>query len=92
MSKKKGILERLAAGPVVGDGSMMFTLEKRGYVSYEKWIPDAVLKYPDAVLQLHREFVRAGADVIQSASFYSTDDRLNLPGKDCSVTVSMAHR
>lgn len=78
MGSKKGIIERLREGPVVGDGSMLFTLEKRGYVNAGRWTPEAVLKYPEAVLQLHKEFVRAGADVVQTASFYSTDDRLRL--------------
>ena len=44
----KGILERLAEGPVIGDGSYVFTLEKRGYVKGGAWTPEAVLEYPDA--------------------------------------------
>ena len=28
----QGILERLAAGPIIGDGGFIFELEKRGYV------------------------------------------------------------
>ena len=48
MSAKKGLLERLADGPVVGDGSFVMTLEKRGYVLAGKWTPEACLRYPDA--------------------------------------------
>lgn len=88
MASKRGILERLKEGPVVGDGSMLFTLEKRGYVNTGRWTPEAVLKYPEAVLQLHKEFVRAGADVVQTASFYSTDDRLSISGEAAEFTVS----
>ncbi|XP_039250949.2 betaine--homocysteine S-methyltransferase 1-like [Styela clava] len=76
MSEKKGILQRLAEGPVVGDGSMCFILEKRGYAKAGPWTPEAVIEYPDAVLQLHKEYVRSGADVVQTASFYSNDDKL----------------
>lgn len=78
MSKtaKKGILERLADGPVIGDGSVCVTLEKRGYCKAGPWTPEAVVEYPDAVIQLQREYLRAGADVIQTASFYSSDDKL----------------
>lgn len=72
-----GILERLAKGPVVGDGSMVLTLEKRGYVCAGPWTPEAVVEYPDAVLQLHKEFVRAGADVVQTATFFASDFKLN---------------
>jgi len=32
---KKGLLERLAVGPVIGDGGFVFALEKRGYVKAE---------------------------------------------------------
>lgn len=72
-----GILQRLAKGPVVGDGSMVTTLEKRGYVCPGPWTPEAVVEYPEAVLQLHKEFVRAGSDVIQTATFFASDVKLN---------------
>ena len=32
----KGLLERLAAGPVIGDGGFIFALEKRGFVKVSK--------------------------------------------------------
>lgn len=73
---RKGILQRLSEGPVIGDGSMCMTLEKRGYCRAGPWTPEAVVEYPDAVLQLQREYLRAGADVIQTASFYASDDKL----------------
>ncbi|XP_076805298.1 betaine--homocysteine S-methyltransferase 1-like [Clavelina lepadiformis] len=73
---KKGLLERLAERPVVGDGSQCMTLEKRGYCRAGPWTPEAVLLYPDAVRQLLREYLRAGADVIQTPCFYSSDGKL----------------
>ena len=72
----KGILERLAEGPVVGDGSMCMTLEKRGYARAGAWTPEAVLLFPDAVRQLLREYLRAGADVLTAPCFYASDGRL----------------
>ena len=73
---KTGLLERLAKGPVIGDGSMCMTLEKRGYCRAGPWTPEAVLLYPDAVRQLLREYLRAGADVLQTPCFYSSDGKL----------------
>ena len=73
---KKGLLERLADGPVIGDGSMCMTLEKRGYCRAGPWTPEAVLLYPDAVRQLLREYLRAGSDVLQTPCFYSSDGKL----------------
>lgn len=85
--EKKGILQRLDEGPVVGDGSICMTLEKRGYCKAGPWTPEAVVEYPDAVLQLQREFLRAGSDIVQTAAFYSSDDKL-FYNEDCvSYTV-----
>ena len=44
----KGLLERLAAGPVIGDGGFVFALEKRGYVKAGPWTPEAVMEEPEA--------------------------------------------
>ncbi|KAG8010525.1 Betaine--homocysteine S-methyltransferase 1 [Nibea albiflora] len=61
--EKKGILERLDAGEIViGDGGFVFALEKRGYVKAGPWTPEAAAEHPEAVRQLHREFLRAGSN------------------------------
>ncbi len=41
-------------------------------------------EHPDAVKELAREFARAGADVTQTFTFNSTNDRLP---KTCKYTV-----
>ncbi|KAK7071312.1 hypothetical protein SK128_028296 [Halocaridina rubra] len=79
---KKGLLERLREGVVIGDGGFVIALEKRGYVTGGPWTPEAVIENPDAVRQLHREFLRAGSDVMQTFTFYSTDDKLKLGGNE----------
>lgn len=72
---ERGILERLNAGEVlVGDGGMTYALEKRGYVKAGPWTPESTVEHPEAVRQLHREFHRAGADVIQAFTFSMDDD------------------
>ncbi|XP_062269421.1 betaine--homocysteine S-methyltransferase 1 isoform X1 [Platichthys flesus] len=74
---EKGILERLDAGEVViGDGGFVFALEKRGYVKAGPWTPEAAAENPEAVRQLHREFLRAGSTVMQTFTFYASDDKL----------------
>ncbi|XP_061654991.1 betaine--homocysteine S-methyltransferase 1 [Phyllopteryx taeniolatus] len=84
---KKGILERLDAGEVViGDGGFVFALEKRGYVKAGPWTPEAAAEYPDAVRQLHREFLRAGSNVMQTFTFYASDDKLENRGHTQHVT------
>ncbi|KAK5870951.1 hypothetical protein PBY51_003856 [Eleginops maclovinus] len=84
---KKGILERLDAGEVViGDGGFVFALEKRGYVKAGPWTPEAAAEHPEAVRQLHREFLRAGSNVMQTFTFYASDDKLENRGNKLSFT------
>lgn len=76
----KGILERLADGPVLGDGGYLLELEKRGYVQAGPFTPEVVIEHPDALAQLHREFLRAGVDILQTMTFYASDDKLGTVG------------
>jgi betaine-homocysteine S-methyltransferase len=62
-------LERLAAGPLVGDGGYYLELERRVTGSYKTAVPTAVLDHPDGVLELHREFARAGSELLQAMAW-----------------------
>ena len=77
---KKGILERLAEGPVLGDGGYLLELEKRGWVRAGPFTPEVVLNNPDALRQLHVEFKTAGAEVLQALTFYASRDKLATVG------------
>ena len=81
----KGILERLADGPVLGDGGYLLELEKRGYVQAGPFTPEVVIEHPEALEQLHREFLRAGAEVLQTMTFYASDDKLATVGMQGKV-------
>jgi len=78
--KKKGILERLKEGPVVGDGGYLLELEKRGWVRAGPFTPEVALTYPDALRELHVEFREAGAEVLQALTFYASRDKLATVG------------
>ncbi len=86
----QGLLERLADGPVIGDGGFVFALEKRGYVKAGPWTPEATVENPDAVRELHREFLRAGSDVMQAFTFYASDDKLENRGNTAASMYSGA--
>src|SRR5436853_5039549 len=81
----KDILQRLAEGPVLGDGGYLLELEKRGYVQAGPFTPEVVIEHPDALAQLHREFLRAGVDVLQTMTFYASDDKLATVGLEGKV-------
>ena len=74
------ILEKLAQGPVIGDGGTIFELERRGYVSAGPFTPQAVLYHPEAVKQLQTDFARAGAEVIQACTYYAHEEKLKTVG------------
>jgi betaine-homocysteine S-methyltransferase len=78
--KKKGILERLKEGPVLGDGGYLLELEKRGWVRPGPFTPEVAIVYPDALRELHIEFRRAGAEVLQALTFYASRDKLATVG------------
>jgi betaine-homocysteine S-methyltransferase len=82
MSQKKGILERLKEGPVLGDGGYLLELEKRGWVRAGPFTPEVALTYPDALRELHVEFREAGAEVLQALTFYASRDKLKTVGLD----------
>jgi betaine-homocysteine S-methyltransferase len=76
----KGLLERMADGPVLGDGGYLLELEKRGYVQAGPFTPEVSVVHPDALAQLHREFLRAGAEVLQALTFYASEEKLATVG------------
>jgi betaine-homocysteine S-methyltransferase len=79
-TKKKGILERLKDGPVLGDGGYLLELEKRGWVRAGPFTPEVALTYPDALRELHIEFREAGSEVLQALTFYASRDKLATVG------------
>ena len=77
---KKGILQRLKEGPVLGDGGYLLELEKRGWVRAGPFTPEVALVYPEALRELHIEFREAGAEVLQALTFYASRDKLATVG------------
>ncbi|HUQ94184.1 MAG TPA: homocysteine S-methyltransferase family protein [Bryobacteraceae bacterium] len=78
--KKPDILERLNNGVVIGDGGYLLELEKRGYVKAGPFTPEVATEHPEALRQLHREFFRAGSEVLQTCTFYASEEKLRSAG------------
>ena len=68
--------QRLAAGVVIGAEGYVFELERRGYVKAGPYVPEVILDAPDALRQLHREFLRAGSDVMVALTYYAHREKL----------------
>jgi betaine-homocysteine S-methyltransferase len=78
----KGLLKRLAEGPVICAEGYLFELERRGYVQAGPFVPEVVLEAPEAVRQLHWEFVRAGSDVVEAFTYYGHREKLKIIDKE----------
>ena len=76
----KGILERLADGPVLGDGGYIVELEQRGHVITGAFTPEVALTHPEAVRELHYEMKNAGCEVLQVMAFYGSREKLATVG------------
>src|SRR5215831_19683848 len=85
--------QRLKHGIVLGDGGYLLELERRGYVDSgsgrEKvgtgkgsgqFTPEVSVENPDALRELHREFLRAGSQVLQALTFFGTREKLTRSG------------
>jgi len=78
----RGLLERLAQGPVICAEGYLFELERRGYLQAGAFVPVVVLEHPELVAQLHREFVHAGSDVVEAFTYYAHREKLRLIGRE----------
>jgi betaine-homocysteine S-methyltransferase len=79
---KPGLLECLGAGPVLCAEGYLFELERRGYLQAGAFVPEVIVEHPEAVLQLHREFVSAGSDVVEALTYYAHREKLRMVGRD----------
>jgi len=81
----KSVIELLNEGTVLGDGGYLIELERRGYVDSGsgrervgtgtgsgQFTPEVAIENPDALCELHREFLRAGSQVLQALTFFGT--------------------
>lgn len=89
----KPITELLKSGVVLGDGGYLIELERRGYVDSGsgrgkvgtgrgsgQFTPEVALEHPEALRELHREFLHAGSQVLQALTFFGTREKLNRAG------------
>src|SRR3954462_7001829 len=65
---RRDFAERLAARPLLLDGAMGTLLFSRG-IPQRASLDELVETHPDIVSAIHREYVAAGADIIETDSF-----------------------
>ena len=77
-----GFRERLEDDVLLGAEGYLFELERRGYLKSGPYVPEAVLDFPDAVRELHRELLRAGAEVMVAFTYYGHREKLRMIGRE----------
>jgi methionine synthase I (cobalamin-dependent) len=76
------LLDRLERDVVLCAEGYLFELERRGYLQSGPFVPEVVLDFPDAVRELHREFLRAGAEVMVAFTYYGHREKLRMIGRE----------
>jgi betaine-homocysteine S-methyltransferase len=74
--------QRLAEGVILGAEGYVFELERRGYIKAGPYVPEVILDAPEAVIELHREFLRAGAEVMVALTYYAHREKLRMVGRE----------
>ena len=68
-------LEKLQRGPILADGAMGTEIFTHG-ISFERCFDELNLSQPDAILDIHRRYVEAGAEVLETNTFGANRFRL----------------
>jgi betaine-homocysteine S-methyltransferase len=78
----KTLTERLDDGLVLCAEGYLFELERRGYLKAGPFVPEVVLDHPGAVTELHRELLRAGAEVMVAFTYYAHRSKMQVVDRE----------
>lgn len=76
------LTERLNSGPVICAEGFLFELERRGYLSAGEFVPEVALEHPEALEALHRDFQRAGSDIVEAFTYNGHREKMRVIGKE----------
>ncbi len=77
-------LERLQRGTMLCDGAMGTLLYMRG-VSYERSFDEQNISNPKIVLDVHRDYIKAGAEIVETNTFGANQVRLKNFGLEDKI-------
>lgn len=81
---EKTFLERIKKGVILCDGAMGTLLYARG-VPYERCFDEQNLSNPQLVQQIHLDYIKAGAEIIETNTFGANRIRLKAHGLEDKV-------
>ena len=76
------LLERLDKDLLFVQKVIYLLWREEVYLSAGAFVPEVVIEHPEVVTQLHREFIRAGSDVVQAFTYYGHREKLKIIGKE----------
>lgn len=76
------LTDRLDAGPLLCAEGFLFELERRGYLTAGEFVPEVALENPEALTALHRDFQRAGSDVVEAFTYNGHREKMRVIGKE----------
>ena len=79
---RPGLVARLAAGPVICAEGFLFELERRGYLAAGEFVPEVALDHPEALEALHRDYQRAGSDIVEAFTYNGHREKMRVIGKE----------
>ncbi len=82
---RDALKKRLGKGLVVCAEGYLFEMERRGYMKAGPFVPEVVLDHPEALRELHREFLRAGSDVMVAFTYYAHRDKMEVVGRERDI-------
>jgi homocysteine S-methyltransferase len=80
------LLERLARGPLLADGAMGTLLNQRG-VEFESCFDELNLSRPGLIESIHRDYLAAGAELIETNTFGANAVRLTAHNLEDQVRL-----
>jgi homocysteine S-methyltransferase len=86
MSNRAKFTDWLASGePILADGAMGTQLHARG-VSFDACFDELNLSRPELILDIHREYLEAGARIIETNTFGANQHKLSSHGLEDQVS------
>src|ERR1700680_796439 len=78
------LLQQLRLRPLLCDGAMGSLIYARG-VTHEKWFDELNMSQPELIAGIHREYISAGAQIIETNSFGANRAKLEGYGLEEQV-------
>jgi betaine-homocysteine S-methyltransferase len=73
---------RLDQGPVICAEGFLLELERRGYLTAGEFVPEVALENPEALATLHRDYQRAGSDLVEAFTYNGHREKMRVIGKE----------